>query len=249
MIKWDMVHYLQPADILKLCDNLCDVLQPESTNWQLLQTDLHAHIHEVAHDPETRYTPSHKWLEFISDCVDHTVTIAEEHQLRANEARAMLRQVIGKDTPVYQKFKLDAALERARYEPIMLQENADTNSTEREQLLMKRWGAMKTAQQAHDPISQDMLETLDESVVKAVSAPCFANYRVGPMLQFFTEMLQTANRLHRSNRTSDRLTSLIDTDSNLWKRYALKSARFEEPEASQAMSLMGAHHEPNQPLH
>lgn len=226
-----MVHYLEREDILALYNGLCDSLQPDSANWPQIEATLHQHIFNFVDDPLTGYMPSHKWLEFIAGCVEHAVTIASEPQLRANEARAMLKQVIGHDTPLYRQFKLEAALERARYEPVMLQDGGGNSTQKRDLLLNKRWHAMKLAQQEHAPLPVAMLDILDHAVDSAIQAPCFANYRIGPMLQFFAEMLQIARQLHHNGQASNLLADKIMESSTLWRRYALKSERFKEEEA------------------
>jgi hypothetical protein len=233
-----MVHYLNRDDILALCDGLCTTLQPETPNWPALKNILKTHINGFADTAETHYIPSHKWLEFIAGCVEHAVAIADETQLRPHEANAMLQQMIGPTTPLYKKFMLDAAMERARYEPIMLapQSELDESKT-RISLLTKRWQAMKHAQQSHAPLSDSMLDILDATVMQAVDAPYFANYRIGPMLQFFSEMLQMASRLQRNGEASACLSDYVDSSSNLWRRYRLKSARFETQEESKNLRI------------
>ncbi|MBX9725744.1 MAG: hypothetical protein K2X09_00640, partial [Rickettsiales bacterium] len=70
--------------------------------------------------PDARYMPAFKILDMLSAMVAIAGAIAEATQLRANEVRALLRESLGDDTKLVRQFMLEAALERARYEPLML---------------------------------------------------------------------------------------------------------------------------------
>ena len=197
-----MVHYLEKDDILALCDGLCSTLAPPSHHWPAMESMIRDHIRAVANAPESAYMPSHKWFEFISGCVGHAVSIAQETHLRPHEARAMLDQLIGNNAPLSRQFKLDAALERARYEPMMLGYNALDHHAKRTALLIKRWNAMRAVQQEHAPLSDEALTIVQIYVERAIHELAFANYRIGPMLQFFSEMLTKASSLEADDAIS-----------------------------------------------
>ena len=220
-----MVHYLNRDDIIALCDGLCSTLEPPTHSWPAMKSMVSEHIRSFADLPEAAYVPSHKWFEFISGCVGHAVSIAQETQLRPHEARAMLQQVIGHNAPLSRQFRLDAAMERARYEPMMLSHASLDQNTKRTALLIKRWNAMRAVQQEHAPLSSEALAIVQINVERAIHEDAFANYRVGPMLQFFAEMLTQASSYDDEHELS-LLESKIGPTSAIWRRFALKSARF-----------------------
>lgn len=194
----------------------------------MLEKEISEQLHSLIESPTTTHLPRHKWLEYITGCLDHATTIAQEPQLRAHEARAMLLQVIGNGTHFHNRFMLEAALEQARYAPMMLTNTPKDDAQERQWLLEKRWQAMKEAQQTHIPLPNDMLDMLNHNVQKAIHATCFANYRVGPMLQFFAEMLNIAYKLHDSGQPAHQLEEELGASSSIWRRYELKSERFKQ---------------------
>lgn len=231
-----MVHYLSKDDILYLCGDLCDRLHPPSTLWPELVRTVNSQIQAVADAPESAYVPRHKWLEFITGCVSHALSIAQETHLRTHEARAMLQQLIGAHAPLSKQFYYDAALEQARYEPIMLTAAVSQKISERTQILQKRWQAMCAVQQAHQPLSASSLASLDYYVASAIEDPAFCNYRTGPMLQFFADMLLHASTCEAEN-IPEMLESKIGQQSPLWRRFALKSSRFSKNQKQPSPSV------------
>lgn len=181
----------------------------------------------LAH-PDIRYMPAFKLLDLLAEMVNTASAIAEEPQLRRNEAQALLDSHISNNAPLIAQFMLEAALERARYEPMML-EAADTDAMAYRNLtLTKRWQAMLAAHQAHSQLPEEWAQTVSNHVGSAISAPVFAEYRVGPLLQLFAEMLATARQFHETLTPLDQLGAHIGELSPLWKRYALKNARYRE---------------------
>lgn len=248
-----MVHYLESSDILAICKSLCETQKPKNAaNWPLLEKTLYAYIEDFATKDAIRYLPRHKWLEFVAGCVEEMGHIAKSTQLHPHEARAMLSQAIGENSLSFQKFQLEAALEQARYEPIMLLEDVKDEISQRKILLQKRWEKMKAAQQAHAPLPQEMMQTLNQTVENAIQADCFANYRTGPMLQFFAEMLHIAYNLNAEGQAFHDLQDELSPNANLWRRHMLKSGRFaqeEEDYDNVASSPLSAFTTDNRPVH
>jgi hypothetical protein len=111
----------------------------------------------LAH-PDIRYMPAFKLLDLLAEMVNTASAIAEEPQLRRNEAQALLDSHISNNAPLIAQFMLEAALERARYEPMML-EAADTDAMAYRNLtLTKRWQAMLAAHQAHSQFARGMAQ-------------------------------------------------------------------------------------------
>ncbi len=225
-----MVHYLASEDIVALFDDLCAQASPPSPLWHDLHETLRQHVKDIAEMPDASYLPRHKWLEYLSAILSHAQSIAQESQLRGYEASAMLRQLIGSGAPLHKQLRYDAALEEARYAPMMLL--SSEKESPRHELLHKRWRAMLAVQQVHMPLSEDSIALLNSAVEIAISDPAFQHYRTGPMLQFFAEMLLSASECEAECTTAE-LGKKIGPHSAHWKRFALKSARFSKRTAAQ----------------
>lgn len=185
----------------------------------------------LAH-PDIRYMPAFKLLDLLAEMVNTAAQISEEHQLRRNEATALLQSHTSDTSPLVSQFLLEAALERARYEPMMLDAGDADGLAYRNLTLSKRWQAMLVAHQAHYALPDAWQHATTEGVAQVISAPAFAEYRVGPLLQFFTEMLQKARELHENEAPLSALAEHIGEGSALWKRYALKNKRFKQQASS-----------------
>lgn len=183
---------------------------------------------EILARPDIRYMPAFKLLDVVAVMVNTAADIAAESQLRRNEAQALLDSHISDTAPLVVDFMLEAALERARYEPMMLEADDADALAYRNLLLGKRWQAMLTAHQAHAPLPPEWTQTIGDAVISVISAPAFADYRIGPLLQFFAEMLAIARQLHETAAPLAQLCEHIGEQSALWKRYALKNARFRD---------------------
>lgn len=185
----------------------------------------------LAH-PDIRYMPAFKLLDMLAEMVNTAAEIAAEPQLRRNEAQALLDSHISDTAPLIAHFILEAALERARYEPMILEAAGADALAYRNLMLSKRWQAMLAAHQAHAPLPEEWSQTVSNAVLQVISAPVFGEYRVGPLLQFFAEMLATARQLHETAAPLAQLGDHIGEQSALWKRYALKNARYREHASS-----------------
>lgn len=183
---------------------------------------------EILARPDIRYMPAFKLLDLLAALVNTASDIATEPQLRRNEVQALLDAHISDTAPLIVDFMLEAALERARYEPIIVEANDADALAYRNLLLSKRWQAMLTAHQAHAPLPPEWTQQVGDAVLSVISAPAFADYRIGPLLQFFAEMLGMARQLHETAAPLPQLRDHIGEQSALWKRYALKNARFRD---------------------
>lgn len=183
---------------------------------------------EILSHQDIRYMPAFKLLDLVAEMVNTASAIAEEPQLRRNEAQALLDSHISNNAPLIAQFILEAALERARYEPMMLEANDADALAYRNLTLTKRWQAMLAAHQAHSKLPVEWSQAVSAQVALAIASPTFAEYRVGPLLQFFAEMLATARQFHETLTPLDQLAAHIGEQSPLWKRYALKATRYRE---------------------
>ncbi|MFZ4542128.1 MAG: hypothetical protein ACOYNL_10105 [Rickettsiales bacterium] len=177
---------------------------------------------------DVRYVPAFKILDMLAALVTIGVAIADATQLRPVEVRALLRESLSDTTPLVRQFMLEAALERARYEPLMIAEQQSDAAKERDIILQRRWAAMRAAHQEKAQLPDDWMDAIDSAVERALVSPDFRHFRQGPLLQFFAEMLSTGRKLHQQRNTLITLIDALAESSSLWRRYALKSARFSE---------------------
>jgi hypothetical protein len=180
----------------------------------------------LSHD-DVRYMPAFKILDMLAALVNIGVAIAESTQLRPIEVRALLRESLSDGTALIRQFMLEAALERARYEPLMLPE-APSSMNERDLILQRRWAAMRAAHQEKSQLPDDWMDAVDSAVELALASKDFHRFRQGPLLQLFAEMLSIARKLQQQRSLLVTLVDAIAENSPLWRRYALKSARFSE---------------------
>ena len=183
---------------------------------------------EILSHPDIRYMPAFKLLDLSAEMVNTAAAIAAEPQLRRNEAQALLDSHISDAAPIVAHFMLEAALERARYEPMVVDATGADALAYRNLMLAKRWQAMLAAHQAHAALPEDWVLAVGDHVLQVISAPHFVDYRVGPLLQFFAEMLAIARQLHDTAAPLTQLRQHIGEHGALWKRYALKNARYRE---------------------
>lgn len=193
-----------------------------------LRERMRRRANDILAHPDIRYMPAFKLLDLLAEMVNTCSAIAEEPQLRRNEAQALLDSHISATAPLIAQFMLEAALERARYEPMMLEAQDADALAYRNLTLTKRWQAMLAAHQAHYALPEEWAQAVSNQVVMAIAAPVFSEYRVGPLLQLFAEMLATGRQFHETHTPLDQLAAHIGEQSPLWKRYALKNARYRE---------------------
>lgn len=181
----------------------------------------------LAH-PDVRYMPAFKILDMLAAIVNIGHAIDEDAHLRTPEINALLREGLSDATPLVRQFMLEAALERARYAPLMLHPTQHALTEERETILQLRWAAMRAAHQEQAALPDAWIDVIDNAVEHALMAEEFRQFRRGPLLQLFAEMLATARKLHREGAPLATLENALSEHGPLWRRYALKSARFVE---------------------
>ncbi len=177
---------------------------------------------------DVRYMPAFKILDMLAALVNIASAIMEAPQLRPNEVKALLRESFSDGTPLIRQFMLEAALERARYEPLMLAPPVTEAVTERDIILHRRWAAMRAAHQEKAQLPDDWMDAVDNAVDHAMTAKDFRHFRQGPFLQLLAEMLAVARKLHQQNEPLAALQFALADTGALWRRYALKTARFNE---------------------
>lgn len=179
-------------------------------------------VHDAMQNPDIVYMPAFKVLDFLSSIVTQTVNIAAEPHLRAQEAQAMLAQLLRADAPLCLRFAREAALERVRYEPVMLTKRYTSALEKRNATLTHRLSKMVGLYAATPHFSSTQHSAVMHFAGMAIKSPDFATYRAGPMCQFFAEMLQLVET--DALRTS--FDDIIGPQSVLWRRFRLKSHRF-----------------------
>lgn len=175
---------------------------------------------------DIRYMPAFKIFDLLGAMIEIAAAIASAAQLRPNEVRALLRESFCDDTALMRQFMLEAALERARYEPIMLEANTENPEHARSILLTRRWLAMRTAHQEKFTLPDDWLDAVDIAAYRAMGAPEFAQYRMGPVLQMLAEMLALSRKTYQQHGSIEHLASALSAQGTIWRRYALKAKRY-----------------------
>lgn len=178
--------------------------------------------------PDVRYMPAFKILDLLAALTNIGAAIADAAQLRPNEVTALLRESLSEGTPLIHQFLLDAALERARYEPLMLDARIPDAKTERALILNRRWAAMRATHQEKAKLPDAWIDTLDSAAEHVLAAPDFQEFRQGPLLQLLAEMLALARKLHHQGEPLAALEAAVSERGALWRRYALKTARYNE---------------------
>jgi hypothetical protein len=195
---------------------------------EMLRSMVRTRADSLLSHPDARYMPAFKILELLAALVDIAAAIASEPQLRPNEAQALMRESLSDGTPLVHQFLLEAALERVRYEPIMLAERPSNQENERAMVLQLRWAAMRAAHQEKASLPETWIDIVDAAAEQALTSPAFRYYRQGPLLQLLAEMLAKARSLHQSHADIAQLAAALAEDGPLWRRYVLKARRFRE---------------------
>lgn len=172
--------------------------------------------------PDVAYMPAFKVLDLLSALVNLCVGIAREPHLRLGEAKAMLQQLITDTAPLLSHFYREAALERVRYEPVMLPERYTSALEKRNAVLCIRLDRMCGIYTDAALLSPITVETVRQAAEEAMHSDDFLTYRAGPMCQLFAEMLQTAT----SVSDPQSLRALIGPEGRVWKSFRLKAHRY-----------------------
>lgn len=179
--------------------------------------------------PDARYMPAFKILDMLAAMVAIAAAINNATQLRTNEVHALLRESFSDDTKLMRHFMLEAALERARYEPLMLEVKVTNPRAERSMILERRWQAMRTAHHEKVALPNAWMDIIDAAVNRALTAEIFLDFRSGPLLQMLAEMLALARKMQQQNESLASLEKALSPRGDLWRRYALKTIRYREP--------------------
>lgn len=202
----------------------------------VLRTLVRNRANEILAHADIRYMPAFKILDLLAELVNAADATALEPQLRANEAAALLQSQISDASPLVRHFMLEAALERARYEPMMLDATGIDAASYRVLTLQKRWQAMLSAHDSLAPLPAPWISELTQSVDHVIAAKIFIDFRHGPLLQLFAEMLRLAREQFELGENPAALRERLGPKSALWKRYALKAARYRDTPEAAALS-------------
>lgn len=227
-----MVTISNPYHFTSVVDEFLALKEFPAPNGPALRQRLRDRTLAILAHPDIRYMPAFKILDIVAELVNTAADIAAEPQLRQNEAFALLDAHSSDQSPLIRQCLLDAALERARYEPMMLLDAEDSDALAyRNLILSKRWHAMLAVHQSLITLPPEWVHQVSSMVEQAIHDPAFARYRTGPLLQLFAEMLQQARQLHESHATLGTLQEHISPQSALWRSYVLKAARYQQKSA------------------
>lgn len=225
-----MVSQASTYDFASVIDGFFTQKKLTGIHASLITSTVRSRALELLERPDIRYMPVFKVLDLLATLVNIATAVADAPHLRPTEVQALLRESLSDGTALIRHFMLEAALERARYEPLMLHDMGLDAEGLREQMLERRWAAMRATHQEWAKLPEPWLEILDQAVERALEADEFRAYRQGPLLQLFAEMLSLARGLHQQGSTPEQLTLALDETGILWRRYALKAKRFRERE-------------------
>lgn len=223
-----MVDTLRQHDLTSLVEGLLTTKAFPEPHGPMLLGLVRARCQALLEKHDMQYMPAFKILDLVAELVNSASEIAHEPHLRAHEARALWQSHASDHAPLVQEFLLEASIERARYEPLMVEAGTLDALSYRNLILTRRWAAMLAAQQTLHPLPESWIAVAQSAVDAVIAAEAFHTYRVGPLLQYFAEILQIARDLHHSHSECSEMAELAGPGSTLWKRYALKSARFQQ---------------------
>jgi hypothetical protein len=180
---------------------------------------------------DLRYIAGHKVTELMANIVNLAASISAEGWLSDKQAMVNFRECTRLGSPLTAQFLTAAAMEKARYEPIMLTQAAQTPLAERNALLRIRLTRMLQARQAYAPLPDAYLHILQAATERVLNASCFATYRPGPLLQFVDEMIQLADQIHAQPfdmlQGCAALSDALKEEGRLWKLFRFKATRFQ----------------------
>lgn len=219
-----------PEDDLDILKQLLDRHREQGAYNERFAAPVLSIAEEALRHADTRYMPGFKRTALMADLANEAASLACDTWLSPQEAERELNRRTGGDSPLIRQFRREAAIERARYEPVMLQRDEPTPLAHRNALLRLRFHRMVEARQSYAPLRQPLLDMIRTQVESSLVATSFLGYRVGPMLQLFAEMLECGERAAARHddpaAQSEALDLLINEHSVLWRRYAGKASRF-----------------------
>ena len=180
---------------------------------------------------DLHYLPGVKVTQLMADLVNIAAAIAAEGWLSQSESEAQFAAMTRNDSPLVQTFVMEAEMEKARYEPVMVEERFERPIEERNAILRRRLKRMLAARQAYLPLPDVYLRSLRMAADRVMQAECFARFRPGPLLQMFDDMVAMADTVAESHwdplKGADYLNALLAEEGVLWKRYRCKAPRFQ----------------------
>lgn len=221
-----MVTTRSAYDFSAILDGLIARRKIQGPHAAMIIATLRERCTDLLSLPDIRYMPAFKILDLLGAMIEIAAAIAQASQLRPNEVRALLRESFCDDTALMRQFMLEAALERARYEPIMLETQSQSPEGARRLLLERRWLAMRTAHQEKFTLPTDWMAAVDSAAHDVISAPDFSHYRMGPLLQMLAEMLALTRKSCQQNAPLSGLIEALSPHGAIWRRYALKAKRY-----------------------
>lgn len=237
-----MVSNASAYDFAAVIDGFFAQKKLDGPNAALITGIIRKRALELLAVSDVRYMPAFKILDLLGAMVNIGGAVAEASQLRVGEVQALLRESLSDGTGLVRQFMLEAALERARYEPMMLMNERQSAAETRNLVLERRWAAMRAAHQEWAMLPDSWMDAIDEAVSHALAADEFRGFRQGPLLQFFAEMLATARKLNLQGASTATLAATLSDNGTLWKRYALKSERYRErPKPASDIASMQPH--------
>jgi len=218
-------------ECLEILDTLVErLLESGAALPESCRTALHLATTDVLDKPDVVYVPNYKITQLLTDVVNIAASVTSEGWLLPEEAEAQLKSLIGPESHLVRHFLSQAGMERARYEPIMLAERYHSPLSERNAILSLRLKRMLAARQTYDPLPNSYLRSVRMAGHRAIHAECFSIFRIGPMLQFFDDMIKQANVIAESTYDEfeglSGLAHVLREDGNLWKLYKHKAPRF-----------------------
>ncbi len=232
-----MVDHASTYDFVAIIDGFFAKKKVEGRHAPLITASVRARALSILATPDIRYMPAFKILDMLAAMVNIAAAIAEAPQLRPAEAQLLLRESLSESSPLVRQFMLEASLERARYEPMMLIDHVPGLTCERDRLLQLRWAAMRAAHQERAKLPDRWMDAINSAVEHALNAKDFQKFRQGPLLQLFAEMLAKARSLHHAGEPLHALAACLSENGALWRRYALKTARYAERSTPSARPL------------
>ena len=229
-----MVDTAATYDFTSVIDGFLAQKKLVGRNGAFITATIRSRALTLLANPDVRYVPAFKILDLLAAMVNIGAAIDDAEQLRPNEISALLRESLSDSAPLMRQFMLDATLERVRYEPMMLGTRITDPGVERDTILQRRWAAMRAVHQEKVGLPDDWIELVDTAIDHVIAAKEFLRFRQGPLLQLFTEMLSVARKLHQQGESLETLESSLSDHGALWRRYALKTARYGEKQTKPA---------------
>lgn len=219
------------ADFLDILDSFYDQLHESGAMmFPGCYDALVAAAKRIMSATDLHFVPGYKITELMADLVNIAAGISSEGWLNEEQAAASFHELTASNSALVKSFIADARMEKARYEPIMLAQRYESPRAERNAILRMRLKRMLDARQSYQPLPTSFLRAIRSGADRILQAECFADYRPGPLMQMFADMIQMADRV--ADDVFDELEgmsalhSLYREEGRFWKLYRGKAPRF-----------------------